>query len=98
MNTLKCLQCKNEYSASDILYKSHSAIIEIPSIDFVCPVCKKHNQILIEKNKMSNILSLPMNPDWKIVESIKVDKLDFRQDSSYLHCWLDNKHFEFKKK
>ena len=99
MNKLQCPNCKTEFTPNEILEESTISWPDLNWIYFKCSNCMKTRHIFIDDGFMATVefLGAP-GPNWKIIEKLKVENLSTRMDPSYVHAWLDGKHYEFEKK
>jgi hypothetical protein len=62
----------------------------------LCPACGRGSHFRVERGRMAQyvIVGAP-GPMWEHTHQVPVPGLTRRADPSFMHVWLDGRHFEF---
>ena len=93
---ITCPNCDAAFAPADILRNSDCSWPELNWLYFQCPSCDDRCHVEVRDNHMATVrfLGAP-GPNWERIQSWGVLNLLTRSDPAFLHCWLDDIHYEF---
>lgn len=92
---MKCLHCQEEFGLGEALAKSLFSWPEMATIWFECGSCGKGNHIRFQKGGYGQIRMLGApGPEWEQIVFFPCSSVHVRQDPSFLHVWVGEKHYE----
>ena len=96
VSEIACPHCQSAFPAAMILRHCDCSWPNQNWLYFSCPACNERSHVEVRDNRMATvrILGAP-GPNWERIQSWGVPNLLTRSDPAFLHCWLDDIHYEF---
>ena len=91
-----CPNCESSFPPVTVLQHCDLSWPNQNWLYFACPTCNERSHVEVRDNRMATvrILGAP-GPNWERIQSWGVPNLTTLADPAFLHCWLDDTHYEF---
>ena len=96
---MNCISCGNSFSLISSLEAAKFAWPKLRAFWYECVHCKSGNHIRVSDGRYQQIkiIGAP-GPEWNVIKTFSEKSLSYRQDQSYFHIWLKEKHYEIRAK
>lgn len=91
-----CPECNANYGAEAALRAATISWPDLHWVYFCCPACGRHTHIELRDGLIATIRVLGSpGPNWERIRVVAVDSLRVQADTGFLHCWINDVHYEF---